>query len=144
MIKCPNCGESHYAYHYSTTTAMGWTPIYKDGIEENGNPNISTSYCTCCECGHDFYYKEQYGKVIKIIDLGKKPEVPVLNVDINAHTINESTAIKAEDLRVMPSIQIDKQETSVTIPDMADIKEQITDIKKELDEIKKLIIKWVL
>jgi len=33
LIRCPNCGKSYYQYHYSVTTAMGWTPIFKDGIE---------------------------------------------------------------------------------------------------------------
>ena len=143
MIKCPNCGESHYQYHYSVTTAMGWAQVYKDGILQDSNPNVSTNYCTCCECGHDFYYTEQYGEIQSIIDLGKKPEGPTLNVPINASSTEEVSKVKAEDVLFMPV----KGETTVTIPtnkDIADIKEQIVNIKKELDEIKKLIIKWVL
>ncbi len=56
MIKCPNCGESYYAELYSTVTCMGWTPIYKDGILINENPNITTTNCRCCNCGTVFSY----------------------------------------------------------------------------------------
>lgn len=138
MIKCPNCGESHYQYHYSTTTAMGWIQEYKDGELVNGNPNISTSYCTCCECGHDFYYETQYGNVIKIIDQGKKPEVPTLNVPINAPSTGEVLKVKAENVSFMPS----EKETTATIPtdkDIKEVKDEIQELKKEISEIKYLI-----
>lgn len=138
LIKCPNCGESHYQYHYSTTTAMGWAQIYKDGIPQNSNPNISTSYCTCCTCGHDFYYTEQYGEVQSIIDQGKKPEVPTLNIPINAPSAGEVLKVKAEDVLFMPS----GKETAVAIPTDKDIKEvrdEIQELKKEVSEIKYLM-----
>ena len=143
MIKCPNCGESHYQYHYSTTTAMGWIQEYKNGEPVNSNPNISTSYCTCCECGHDFYYTEQYGEVQSIVDQGKKPEVPTLNISINEPSAGEVLKVKAEDVLFMPS----GKETTITIPtdkDIKEVKDEIQELKKELDEIKQLIIKWVL
>ena len=56
MVKCPRCEESYYTEHYSTTTAMYWTPIYKNGVLINENPNTTTTYCTCCNCGNSFYY----------------------------------------------------------------------------------------
>lgn len=59
MIVCPNCGESYYAENYSTTTCMGWTPIYKNGVLINENPNITTTYCTCCNCGKSFSYSNK-------------------------------------------------------------------------------------
>lgn len=59
MIKCPNCGESYYAENYSTTTAMYWAPIFKNGVLINENPNTTTTYCTCCNCGHNFSYSNK-------------------------------------------------------------------------------------
>lgn len=138
MIKCPNCGESHYQYHYSTTTAMGWIQEYKDGIPVNSNPNISTSYCTCCKCGHDFYYTEQYGEVQNIIDQGKKPEVPTLNVPINAPSAGDVLKVKAEDVLFMPS----GKETTVTIPtdkDIQRLEEKIDKVSQDLQDFKNLI-----
>ena len=57
--KCPYCGESYYIERYSITTALGWYPIFKDGVLINGDPNIITTYCTCCSCGEFFYYTNQ-------------------------------------------------------------------------------------
>ena len=131
MIKCPNCGESHYQYHYSTTTAMGWIQEYKNGEPVNSNPNISTSYCTCCECGHDFYYTEQYGEVQNIVDQGKKPEIPTLNVPINAPSAGEVLKVKAEDVLFMPS----KKETTIAIPTSKDLDE----INKKLERLTKMV-----
>lgn len=54
--KCPYCGESYYAENYSTTTAMYWAPIFKNGVLINENPNITTTHCTCCNCGKSFNY----------------------------------------------------------------------------------------
>lgn len=131
MIKCPNCGESHYQYHYSTTTAMGWIQEYKNGEPVNSNPNISTSYCTCCECGHDFYYTEQYGEVQSIVDQGKKPEVPTLNMPINAPTAGSVLKTKAKDVLFIPS----KTETTITIPASKDLDE----INKKLERLTKMV-----
>ena len=54
MIICPKCGKSHYAYLYSTKTLVGWIPIYKDGKLVNKDPNVTTNYLECMECGHKF------------------------------------------------------------------------------------------
>lgn len=54
--QCPYCGESYYAENYSTTTAMYWAPIYRNGVLINENPNTTTTYCTCCNCGKSFSY----------------------------------------------------------------------------------------
>ena len=62
-IKCPNCGASHYEHKYSTCTAMYYPPIYKDGVNTNPDGNVTTNYCRCIKCNHNFYYTEQYGKV---------------------------------------------------------------------------------
>lgn len=54
MIICPKCGKSHYAYLYSVRTLVGWIPIYKDGKLVNKDPNVTTNYLECMECGHQF------------------------------------------------------------------------------------------
>lgn len=54
---CPHFGKSYYQERYSMTTAMGWVPIYRDGVLMNSNPNITTTYCYCLNCGKEFSYK---------------------------------------------------------------------------------------
>lgn len=56
-IICPYCGESYYAERYSTRTAMGWTPVYKDGVLLNKDPNITTTNCLCLNCHKKFAYR---------------------------------------------------------------------------------------
>ena len=53
-IVCPHCHVSHYNVLYETTTAIAWTPIYKDGVLQNKNPNVVTTYCHCLNCDKDF------------------------------------------------------------------------------------------
>jgi hypothetical protein len=125
MIKCPNCGESYYTEHYSTTTAMGWSAVYKDGKMISENPNITVSYCTCCSCHHDFHYTEQYGKIIECIDDGKKPEVPTIEFS----SINGYGPLDIDPKILCAKSSID--ENGVTIPTMEDIE----DIKKRLDRL---------
>ena len=56
-IKCPNCGASHYYERYQTATAIGYYYEYIDGVlQPTPDPNTYTHYCTCCECGTNFYY----------------------------------------------------------------------------------------
>lgn len=56
--KCPLCGESHYQYIYSTSTCLHWTPVYKDGVLINKNPNKTTNHCHCLNCDRDFIYED--------------------------------------------------------------------------------------
>lgn len=55
---CPHCGKSYYREMYSTTTCMAWTPIYKDGVLMNNNPNKSTVHCQCLNCNKGFSFTE--------------------------------------------------------------------------------------
>ena len=55
-VKCPHCGESYYMENYTTTTAMYFPPIYKDGVNINQDRNKSTTYCTCMNCGENFSF----------------------------------------------------------------------------------------
>jgi len=130
MIKCPNCEKSHYVEHYSTTTALGWVQEYKNGELVNSNPNVSTTYCTCCECGHDFFYTEQYGKVQEIVDKGKRQEVPTLKMPINTLSGGEVLTVSSEDMKVKPSTNVWK--TMAT-------NEEIEEINKKLDRLTKMV-----
>lgn len=138
MIKCPNCGESYYTQHYSTTTAMGWAAVYKDGKMISENPNISTSYCTCCSCHHDFHYSEQYGKIIECIDDGEKPEVPVLNVPLTVPNNSDDFKIDSEKL-IAPSSNFENSIHLVTDEDLVELKKQIKELYNEVKKIKKEI-----
>lgn len=53
---CPHCGESYYIENYSTTTALYYPPIYKDGVNINPDRNTTTTYCTCLNCGKEFSF----------------------------------------------------------------------------------------
>lgn len=53
---CPHCGESYYMENYTTTTAMYFPPIYKNGVNINPDRNKSVTHCTCMNCGKDFSY----------------------------------------------------------------------------------------
>jgi hypothetical protein len=54
---CPHCGESYYMENYSTTTAMYYPPIYKNGVNINPDRNTTTTYCTCLNCGKEFSFE---------------------------------------------------------------------------------------
>ena len=53
---CPHCGASYYMENYSTTTAMYYPPIYKDGVNINPDRNKTTTHCTCMNCGKEFSF----------------------------------------------------------------------------------------
>lgn len=56
--KCPHCGYSYYQHLYSTSTLVNYVPVYKDGVLINNNPNKTTNYCRCLNCGKDFSYAD--------------------------------------------------------------------------------------
>ena len=55
---CPHCGKSYYAEQYSVRTLLVWTPIHKDGVLINRDPNVTTTYCHCLNCNQDFSFEE--------------------------------------------------------------------------------------
>lgn len=140
-IRCPNCGESYYTVRYSTKTALGWMPTYRNGIKINDDPNTTTTYCTCCNCKHDFHYEEQYGKIIKIIDEGEKPEVPVLEMPITMLNNSDGFKIDSEKL-IVSSSNVENSIHLVTDEDLVELKEQVKELYNEIKEIKKEI--WAL
>lgn len=54
---CPHCGKSHYMELYSSSTAVYYPPIYKDGVNINPDKNTTTTYCRCMECGKEFSFQ---------------------------------------------------------------------------------------
>ena len=52
--KCPRCGESYYEEMWSTSTAVYYPPIYKDGVNINPDRNKTTTHCRCLNCNTDF------------------------------------------------------------------------------------------
>lgn len=57
LIRCPHCSESYYMINNSECTAVYYPPIYKDGVNINPDRNITTTHCTCMNCGKEFSYK---------------------------------------------------------------------------------------
>ena len=95
MIKCPNCGASHYSEGPSWRTAVYYPPIWKDGNNINPDMNETTTEAHCCECHYDFKIHEQGGKVWT--ELGKyNPPKPPLDVNITAGAY-ETTAVYVPD-----------------------------------------------
>ena len=62
-IACPNCGVSYFSEGVTTTTAVYYPPIWKDGININPDRNVSTTECQCINCGQKFYVKRCAGEV---------------------------------------------------------------------------------
>lgn len=140
MIKCPNCGESYYAERYSTCTAMYYPAIWKDGVNQNPDGNITTSYCECINCHYSFYYKEQYGKIIETV-LGEKIEpVPVISTPINATSLSEDELPDTDYFTVKSSfdsskaITVNSEELKNT--EIARLEQQIKSLEDQLAEIK--------
>lgn len=52
--KCPYCGESYYTELYSTSTAVYYPPVYKNGVNINPDMNTSTTTCKCLNCHKEF------------------------------------------------------------------------------------------
>lgn len=65
LIKCPNCGESYYTERYTTSTAMYFPPVWKNGVNLNPDRNIHTTYCTCMNCHKEFSYSTNGGEKIE-------------------------------------------------------------------------------
>ena len=55
---CPHCKKSYYEVSYCTKTCLGWSPVYKDGVLMNSDPNTITVHCRCLNCGESFTFEE--------------------------------------------------------------------------------------
>ena len=65
IIKCPYCGKSHYREGITTSTAIYFQPIWKDGVNINPDKNIHTTECECLECGRWFEIVNGEAKTIE-------------------------------------------------------------------------------
>lgn len=76
-ILCPHCGKSNYMVRYTTTTAMYFPIIMKDGVNVNPDRNISTTHCQCMSCSTFFSYEECGGELVSItLDFFPGSDIP--------------------------------------------------------------------
>lgn len=133
-IKCPNCGASHYEHKYSTCTAVYYPPIYKDGVNTNPDGNVTTNYCKCIKCNHNFYYTEQYGKVGDIVDEGEAPFVPTLNVPLTVPENVNSEPFTIEEVHEAPTLEV-KTNFDKRIDELV---EQVKDLTERVEKVEKI------
>lgn len=144
MIKCPNCGKSHYSTGVSTCTAVYYPPIWKDGINVNPDRNTTTTDAHCCECHYDFVIKECAGETW--VEEGKyNPPKSPIDVDITARTYETTTEYIPMETGAKLSIAMidDKgnplREKTKEEKDIEEIKNEILDIKDQLAVLNKLV-----
>lgn len=89
MITCPHCDSSHYTENFSTRTLGYYQPIYKNGINTNPDANITTQYCYCLDCHHNFKVKIQYGQIIELRDEGEAYTAPVIKMPPPSKYVDE-------------------------------------------------------
>lgn len=137
---CPHCNSTHYVEHYSTSTAMGWISEYNMGKMVSRDPNISTTYCTCCECRHNFSYKTQYGEVQEIVDTGlSEPEIQLSDTTPTATGLNDylyiPTTMDNDTIIVNNNNEIDKIKLDIEAlqGEVRYIKDLIEDLRKEIE-----------
>ena len=132
--QCPNCGGTRVQYRYSMSTTMGFVPVIDNGILEDCDPNYHTSFYTCCKCHHNFYIREQYGKVIDVVDEGEIKEIPIEKMPISVS--DNITAATASTL----TINTDKNENEAQIKyqwqiDIEDLQRQMKEVKEALQRL---------
>ena len=129
LIKCPNCGESYYSEKYSTRTAMYYPTIWKNGVNQNPNGNITTTYCECINCHYEFSYQTQYGKIFNI-QLGKKV-TPVEIIDWAINDFSNSNTTTDTITMNLPTAQSRAREDEI-----ARLKRKIESLEQQLLEVK--------
>lgn len=139
-IVCPNCGESYYAEKYSTRTAVYYPAIWKDGVNQNPDGNVTTTYCECINCHYAFYYKVQYGKVIETVLEGKIIPVPTIDTPINAEHLLDEAVINADYINMKPSYDfshaIKANSKQLRDAEIVRLEQQIKSLQDQLAEVK--------
>lgn len=133
-IKCPACGEQHYIEHYSTITAMYYPPIYKDGINVNPDGNIKTTYCTCCNCHHNFHYEIQNGEILSITNDGEAESTSINYLESISVSDGTAKTLDMDSLYIKPS----SVKNEITIPTSLDIErleKKIDELARKLDQL---------
>lgn len=135
MIKCPNCGASHYNEGLTLSTALYWQPEYKDGVLQNSNPNTSTTEYLCLDCNHKFRIKVQHDKIISNMDLGEIKPTQTSDIAINNTDyvpIDTKVAMATIDTSTNTLVR-HKYQWEV---DIEELREQLKQVMLELQEIK--------
>ena len=150
IVNCPNCGKSDYTVYYSTSTALYWSTRVVDGQVIDNNPNIRTTHCTCNICHHNFYYKEQYGEIIDIEDVGsaqkEEEEIEVINENLSITAQNDSANTATVPINMnyilAPSSEMKNQIDILTKDDLKKVEQKvdtalikIKDLALKLDKI---------
>ena len=145
-ITCPNCGASHYIEHFSHCTAVYYPPVYKDGVNTNPDGNVTTTYCTCYECNHNFKVEFQYGEIVNSIDCGPASIPPTSDVPINGTTVENSDKYTPVETKVATAtIDIKTGEHLRTKYQWElDIEELQKEVKELKEEVHKLKVKNML
>lgn len=133
-IKCPHCGESYHIEHYSTITAMYYPPIYKDGVNVNPDGNITTVYCTCCNCHHNFHYEIQNGEILSITNDGEAESASINYLESISVSDGAAKTSDMDSLYIKPS----SGKNEITIPTSLDIErleKKIEELARKLDQL---------
>ena len=70
MLKCPRCGAlGPITEGYSTTTAVYYPPVWKNGVNINPDRNVTTTTYTCGKCECNFSASYLRGKLLSISEL---------------------------------------------------------------------------
>ena len=118
VIQCPNCGASHYFENYSTATAIGFSPEWKNGEYCFNDPNYYTTNCSCANCGSEFSYTRHNGEITTTL-------IRVAN--INTEKLKESIS------KVQKSWSVSAEELNKARIEY--LKEEIKRLQKELEEL---------
>lgn len=132
-IKCPNCGESYYSEKYSTRTAMYYPAIWKDGVNQNPDGNVSTTYCECINCHYEFSYQTQYGKIFNVT-LGKKV-TPVETIDWAINDFSKGN-MTADTITMNLPTTIRYDQSRAREDEIARLEKEIESLKQQLLEVK--------
>lgn len=102
LVQCPNCGASHYFENYSISTAIGFSPEWKNGEEWKNkeycfnDPNYYTTYCNCAECGSEFFYTKHNGEITTTLTKAANINTEKLKESISK--TQKSWSVSAEEL----------------------------------------------
>lgn len=122
---------------------MYYPPIYKDGINVNPDGNITTTYCTCCNCNHNFHYKIQNGEILSITDDGEVEPTPINYLE--SISVSDSTT-KTSDIDYL-FIKSPSVKNEITIPTNLDIErleKKIDELAQKLDQIISLTLHKIM
>ena len=135
-VHCPFCGHSYFMTHYSTTTAVYYPPIYKDGVNQNPDGNVTTTYCTCMNCHHKFHVEIQYGRVQKCVDDGLEMEVPIVSTSITV----EDGSCEVDDAKFVAKSNFSNGAIEIaTGTTIEKIEAEVQDLRREMESIKKYL-----